>query len=202
MKKKVLNRILIIVPSVLVLAIIARVVFVNMDQKKEFEYHSMLQKSINLWSDGFEPNSTIPTEFTGLGAELSPSLHWDNLPSGTKSLMITTVDYDGPSPNFKIMTIDHWVLFNINPSIDHIEKAITAEELEKEGINLGLNVNGETGYVGPNPPMGVHKYYFRIYALSVPNVDLVYPSRADLMEKVKDSILAYGELIGTYKIED
>ena len=202
MKKKLLKRILIIVPSVLVLAIIARVVFVNMDQKKEFEYHSTLQKSINLRSDGFEPNSPIPTEFTGLGAELSPSLHWDNLPSGTNSLMITAVDYDGPSPNFKIMTIDHWVMYNINPSVNHIEKAITLEELEKQGIKLGLNVNSDMGYVGPNPPMGVHKYYFRIYALSVPKVDLVNPSRADLMEKVKDNILAYGELIGTYKIED
>jgi Raf kinase inhibitor-like YbhB/YbcL family protein len=198
MKKKLLKRILIIVPSVLVLAIIARVVFVNMDQKKEFEYHSTLQKSINLWSDGFEPNSPIPTEFTGLGAELSPSLHWDNLPSGTKSLMITTVDYDGPSPNFKIMTIDHWVMYNIDPSIDHIEKAITVEELEEERINLGLNVNGETAYVGPNPPMGVHEYYFRIYALSVPSVDLDKPSRADLMEAIKDKVIAYGELIGTY----
>lgn len=202
MKKKLLKRILIILPSVLVLAIIARVVFVNMDQKKEFEYHSTLQKSINLWSEGFEPNSPIPKEFTGLGAELSPSLHWDNLPSGTKSLMITTVDYDGPSPDFKLMTIDHWVIYNIAPSIDHIDKAITVEELQKEGINLGLNVNGETGYVGPNPPMGVHKYYFRIYALSVPSADLIKPSRADLMENVKDNILAYGELIGTYKIED
>ncbi len=202
MKKKLLKRILIIVPSVLILAIIARVVFVNMDQKNEFEFHSTLEKSINLWSDGFEQNNPIPTEFTGLGAELSPSLHWDNLPSGTKSLMITTVDYDGPSPNFKLMTIDHWVMYNINPSINHIDKAIKVEALEKEGINFGLNVNGETGYVGPNPPMGEHKYYFRIYALSIPSVDLIKPSRADLMEKVKDNILAYGELIGTYKIED
>lgn len=202
MKKKLIKRILIIIPSIIILAIITRMVFINIDQKKEFEYHKTLEKRINLWSDSFEPNSPIPTEFTGLGAELSPSLHWDNLPSGTKSLMITTVDYDGPSPNFKLMTIDHWVMYNIDPSIDHIGKAITVEALGKEGINLGLNVNGETGYVGPNPPMGVHKYYFRIYALSVPKVDLVSPSRADLMEKAKDNILAYGELIGTYKIED
>ena len=202
MKKNLLKRILIIIPGLLILATVARVVFVNIDQKEEFSYHSTLQKSIKLWSDGFEPNSAIPTEYTGLGEELSPSLHWNNLPSGTKSLMITTVDYDGPSPNFKIMTIDHWVLYNIDPSIDHIDKAITLEELEKQGIKLGLNVNGEVGYVGPNPPMGVHKYYFRIYALSVPSVDLVKPSRGDLMEKVEDNILAYGELIGTYKIED
>lgn len=198
MKKKLIKRILIIIPSLIILAIIARVVFVNIDQKKEFEYHSTLQKSINLWSDGFDPNSPIPTEYTGLGEELSPTLHWDNLPSGTKSLIVTTVDYDGPSPNFKLMTIDHWVLFNIDPSIDHIDKAITLEDLEIQGIKLGLNVNGEVGYVGPNPPMGIHKYYFRIYALSVPSVDLVKPTRAELMEKVKDNILAYGELIGTY----
>ena len=99
MKNKLLKRILIIVPSVLVLAIIARVVFVNMDQKKEFEYHSTLQKSIKLWSNDFESNNAIPIEFTGLGEELSPSLYWGNLPSGTKSLVITAVDYDGPSPN-------------------------------------------------------------------------------------------------------
>lgn len=198
MKKKLIKRILIIIPSLIILAIIARVVFVNIDQKKEFEYHSTLQKSINLWSDGFDPNSPIPTEYTGLGEELSPTLHWDNLPSGTKSLIVTTVDYDGPSPNFKLMTIDHWVLFNIDPSIDHIDKAKTLEDLEIQGIKLGLNVNGEVGYVGPNPPMGIHKYYFRIYALSVPSVDLVKPTRAELMEKVKDNILAYGELIGTY----
>lgn len=202
MKKNLLKRILIIIPGLLILAIVARVVFVNIDQEGEFAYHDTLQKSIKLWSDGFESNSAIPIAYTGLGEELSPSLHWENLPSGTKSLMITTVDYDGPSPNFKIMTIDHWILYNIDPSISHIDKAITLEELEKQGIKLGLNVNGELGYVGPNPPMGVHKYYFRIYALSVASIDLVKPSRGDLMEKAKDNILAYGELIGTYKIED
>ncbi len=202
MKKKILKRLLIIIPSAIILLIIGRVAFVNIDQNKEFDYHSTLQKSIKLWSDDFESNGPIPTEFTGLGEEVSPSLYWDNLPSGTKSLMITTVDYDGPSPNFKLMTIDHFVAFNIDPTINRLDKAITVEEMEKQGMRLGLNINGGVGYVGPNPPMGIHKYYFRIYALSVPTVDLVKPSRADLMEEVKDHILAYGELIGTYKIED
>lgn len=198
MKKKLIKRVLIIIPSLIILAIIARVVFVNMDQKKEFEYHGTIEKSINLWSDNFEPNSPIPTEYTGLGEELSPSLYWDNLPSGTKSLVLTTVDYDGPSPNFKIMTIDHWVLYDVDPSINSIDKAITLEGLEKQGVKVGLNVNGEVGYVGPNPPMGIHEYYFRIYALSVPSLDLVKPTRAEVMEEIKDHIIAYGELIGTY----
>ncbi|MEL6671164.1 MAG: YbhB/YbcL family Raf kinase inhibitor-like protein [Bacteroidota bacterium] len=198
MKSKTLKRVLIAIPGLIILLIIARVAFVNFDQKKEFDYHSTIQKSIKLWSNDFESNGLIPTEYTGLGEELSPSLYWDNLPSGTESLVITTVDYDGPSPSFKLMTIDHWVIFNISPTINHLDKAVTLEEMEKQGMNLGLNINGEVGYVGPNPPMGIHKYYFRIYALSVPSVDLDKPSRTDLMEKIKDNIIAYGELIGTY----
>ena len=193
-----LKNILIAIPILIIVLIVGRVIFVNLDQNKEFNYHESIPKSINLWSDDFKQNGAIPIEFTGLGEELSPSLHWDNLPSETKSLVITAVDYDGPSPNFKLMTIYHWILFNIDPNINHIDKAVKLEALEKEGINLGLNVNGEVGYVGPNPPMGIHKYYFRVYALSVPSLDLVKPTRADLMEKVKDNVIAYGELIGTY----
>ena len=74
-----------------------------------------------------------------------------------------------------------------------------ASNTEKQGIDLGLNVYSEAKYIGPNPPMGTHQYYFRIYALSVPSLDLVKPTRANLMEKVKDNVLAYGELVGTFK---
>lgn len=194
-----LKKILIAIPILIIVLIVARVIFVNLDQKKEFDYHSTLEKSINLSSNDFAQNEAIPIEFTGLGEEISPSLKWDNLPTGTKSLVITAVDYDGPSPTIKLFTIDHWVLFDIDPSIDHIDKAITLEELEKEGMNSGLNINGEVDYVGPNPPLGTHKYYFRIYALSVPSLDLDKPTRKALMEEIKDNIIAYGELIGTYK---
>jgi len=197
-RKKILKKILIIVPSILVLAIIGRVVFVNIDQNREFNYHDTLDKSIKLWSNDFDSNGTIPIKNTGLGEELSPSLYWDNLPEGTKSLVVTAVDYDGPSPNFKLMTIDHFVVFNIDPTIDHIDEGISPEELGEQGMDLGLNVNGEIGYVGPAPPMGTHEYYFRVYALSVPSLDLTNPTRAELMEKIKDHIISYGELIGTY----
>ena len=74
MKKKLMKRVLIIIPSLIILAIIGRVAFVNIDQKREFEHHSTIQKSINLWSNDFESNHAIPIEFTGLGEEFSPSL--------------------------------------------------------------------------------------------------------------------------------
>jgi Raf kinase inhibitor-like YbhB/YbcL family protein len=199
MNKKIIKRVLIAIPILIILAIIARVVFVNIDQNKEFDYHNSLEKSINLSSNDFKHNKAIPIEFTGLGEEISPSLHWDNLPPETKSLVITAADYDGPSPTIRLFTIDHWVLFNIDPKINHIDKAITLEELEKQGIDLGLNVYSEAKYIGPDPPMGTHKYYFRIYALSVPSLDLDKPTRNELMEEIKDNIIAYGELVGTYK---
>ena len=194
-----LKKILIAIPILIIILIVGRFVYVVIDQKKEFNFHDSIPKSLNLWSNDFKQNEAIPIEFTGLGEEISPSLYWDNLPTGTKSLVITAVDYDGPSPTIKLFTIDHWVLFDIDPSIDHIDKAITLEELEKEGMNSGLNINGEVDYVGPNPPLGTHKYYFRIYALSVPSSDLDKPTRKALMEEIKDNIIAYGELIGTYK---
>jgi Raf kinase inhibitor-like YbhB/YbcL family protein len=195
MKKKIL----ILIPSLIILVIIVRIVLVEIEQKKEFNYHSDIQKSIKLWSNDFKPNEIIPTEFTCLGDNLSPSLYWDNMPSGTKSLVIIAVDYDAPSPIIKFTTIDHWIIFNINPSITHIDKAITHQELVKDSMSLGTNITGKTDYVGPNPPFGTHKYYFRIYALSVSNIDLTKPTKKILMEKMKNNIIAYGELIGKYK---
>jgi Raf kinase inhibitor-like YbhB/YbcL family protein len=194
-----LKKTLIAIPILIIILIVGRFVYVVIDQKKEFNFHDSIPKSIKIWSNDFKQNEAIPIEFTGLGEEISPSLYWDNLPTETKSLVITAVDYDGPSPTVKLFTIDHWVMFNIDPRIDHLDKAITLEALEKEGMNSGLNINGGVDYVGPNPPLGTHKYYFRIYALSVPSLDLDKPTRKALMEEIKDNIIGYGELIGTYK---
>lgn len=195
MKKKIL----IFIPSLITLVIIARLVFVGIEQKNEFNYHKEIQKSIKFWSDDFKQNENIPTEFTGLGQDISPSLHWDNLPSGTKSIAIIAVDYDAPSPIIKFTTIDHWIIFNISPDIKQIDKAITHQELVDAGMDLGINITGGVDYVGPNPPLGTHKYYFRIYALSIPSIELTNPTKKELMEKMKNNIIAYGELIGKYR---
>ncbi len=195
MKKKLL----IFIPSLFILVIIARLVFIGIEQKKEFDYHKNIPKSIHFWSNDFEHNEFIPTEFTGLGQDVSPSLYWDSLPTGTKSIAIIAVDYDAPSPIIKFMTIDHWVVFNINPNIKHFDKAISYQDLVKAGMNLGTNITGGVDYVGPNPPIGTHKYYFRIYALSIPSIALTQPTKKDLMEMMENNILAYGELIGKFR---
>ncbi|MFY0674820.1 MAG: YbhB/YbcL family Raf kinase inhibitor-like protein [Bacteroidia bacterium] len=193
-----LKKILIAVPSLIIILFVARLVFVSMDQSGEQDYHDSLEQSINLWSDDFESNGAIPAEFTALGESLSPSLFWDNLPPETKSLAFTIADYDGPSPTIKLMTIDHWVLFNIDPKMDHFDKAVSLDDLKNEGIDFGLNIYSGEEYVGPDPGFGNHKYYFRIYALSVPSLDLTNPTRKELLEKMEGNILAYGELVGTF----
>lgn len=195
MKKKIL----ILISSLIILVIIGRLVFVGIEQKNEFNYHKNIQKSINFWSDDFKQGEFIPTEFTGLGQDVSPSLHWDNLPSETKSIAIIAVDYDAPSPVIKFTTIDHWIIFNISPDIKYLDKAITHQEMVNAGMNLGINITGGVDYVGPNPPLGTHNYYFRIYALSIPFIELTNPTKKELMEKMKNNIIAYGELIGKYK---
>ena len=190
-----------IIPGILILIIIiiaARIIFVNIQQQGEFDYHNNITKTIKLWSEDFEQGETIPERFTGLGEELSPSLYWDNIPPETKSLAIIVVDYDAPSPIIKLTTIDHWIVFNIDPDINYFKEAATSQQLQEKNISLGKNITGRVEYVGPNPPIGTHNYYFRIYALSVSHIDLNEPSKETLMDKMKDNIIAYGELVGIF----
>ena len=194
-----LKKILIFIPVLIILIIAVRIFIVYTDQKEELNYHKNIPQSIKLWSDDFEQNGPIPTLHTGLGENASPSLYWDNLPEGTQSLAIIVVDYDAPSPFIKLMTVDHWVIFNINPEIKFLESAQTAEQLKQNNMSLGTNITKGVEYVGPNPPFGTHRYYFRIYALSVPHIELLQPAKKDLMKAMKDHILAFGELTGTYK---
>lgn len=196
-KKKVLTGVAALA-AVAVVAAIAMVISANRSLQSDLDFHATLPDNIELRSDDFGPNGAIPQEFTADGAEISPSLTWDGVPPGTQSLAITVVDYDGPSPSFRLMSIDHWVLYDIDPAVGRIEQAASPESLMEQGVELGQNVYGEMDYVGPAPPLGVHEYYFRIYALSVPSLDLEGPTRSELMEGMKDHIIGYGELIGTY----
>ncbi len=198
MAKKILLSIL----CLLVAAIIYKLIAAYIDQRREISFNKDIPKTIRLWSDDFKHNNTMPTECTGLGKNVSPSLHWDNLPEGTQSLAIVAVDYDAPSPLFRILTIDHWVVFNIPSELSHLDKAMNSEKLTANRISLGKNITGGTRYTGPNPPFGTHRYFFRIYALSVPRLDLIEPTKAELMKEMEGKILAYGELIGTYKKTD
>jgi Raf kinase inhibitor-like YbhB/YbcL family protein len=195
---KFLKKLLFIVPALIVAFIVVRLVIASQSQKAEVAFHANLQKSIELTSDAFKNGEKIPIEYTGKGANLSPSLQWNNLPTGTKSVAVLVSDYDAPAPFLRLLTVDHWVVYNIPMSKMNLEKGVKTYDLNKLDIAVGNNISGEAAYTGPAPPMGVHQYFFRVYALSTDRLTVPTPTKQAVMDAMTGKILAYGELVGTF----
>lgn len=148
---------------------------------------------MNLTSDAFNEGSAIPVKYTGDGADLSPPLEWVGAPSGTKSFALICDDPDAPSGIWV-----HWVIYNIPSSLNSLEEGIDPVESSGDGTTQGINDFGKTGYGGPMPPRGTHRYVFRIYAL-----DAVLPSRSGitktgLLKLMSGHILTEAKLTGKY----
>lgn len=143
---------------------------------------------MKLTSSAFTHNGIIPSEFTCDGSDLSPPLSISDVPSNAKSLALIMDDPDAP-----VGTWDHWIVFNIPPSTKEIIKG-----KEPNGI-AGKNSWGRTGYGGPCPPSGTHRYLFKLYAL---DTELNLPKgspKKNLEAAMQGHILAKAELMGTYK---
>lgn len=165
--------------------------------KEEQEYHSNLPRTIKLTSPQFAQDGRIPDECAGKEA-VSPGLQWSNIPEGTRSLAIAVTDYDAPSPNFRLINVSHWVLYNIPVGVDSIPKAASPTLLKDLGISVGKNIQGKREYGGPRPPFGVPNYYFRVYALDFKSLYLTDDTKDELLHAMNKHILAYGELVGQY----
>lgn len=155
--------------------------------------------SLLLKSAAFADADPIPRRFTCEGAELSPPLSWDNLPEGTASLVLIVDDPDAPDPAAPRMVWDHWILYNLPPTCPGLPEGVAAASLPA-GTGEGINSWGRTGYGGPCPPLGRHRYFHRLYALDtrLPG-DLGKPRKDDLLLAMDDHILAHAELVGTYE---
>jgi Raf kinase inhibitor-like YbhB/YbcL family protein len=195
---KFLKKLLLIIPALIVAFIVVRLVIAGQGQKAEVAFHKDLQKTIELTSDAFKNGEKIPIEYTGKGANLSPALQWSNLPTGTKSVAILVSDYDAPAPFLRLLTVDHWVVYNVPMSKTNLEKGVKTDDLNKLDIAVGNNISGEAAYTGPAPPLGVHQYFFRVYALSTDRLTVPTPTKQAVMDAMTGKILAYGELVGTF----
>jgi Raf kinase inhibitor-like YbhB/YbcL family protein len=143
---------------------------------------------MKLTSPAFEHNEVIPSEYTCDGSDKSPELNIEGVPQNTVSLVLINDDPDAP-----VGTWDHWIVFNIPAKITRIDKG-----KEPQGI-AGKNSWGKTGYGGPCPPSGTHRYIFRLYALDK-MLDLKEgSSKAEIMESMQGHILSQIELIGKYQ---
>lgn len=154
--------------------------------------------AISLTSPVFEHNGAIPKNYTCQGKDISPAMAWSGLPNGTKSVVLIVDDPDAPDPAAPKRVWVHWVLYNIPPSATGLREAVNATGLP-HGTRQGKNDWGRTGYGGPCPPIGRHRYFHKLYALDVVLPDLKQPTKATLLEAMEGHVLEQAELMGTYQ---
>ena len=154
---------------------------------------------MKLTSSAFSDGGEIPRRFTCEGEGLSPPLVFHDIPPGAKSLALIVDDPDAPDPKAPKRRWVHWVLFNLPPTTSGLNEAIATHELPK-GTQQGLNDWKRTGYGGPCPPIGRHRYFHALYALDVllpaPSEPL---TRDGLLGAMDGHILEKAELMGTYQ---
>lgn len=154
--------------------------------------------SLSLSSPSFASNAEIPVRHTCDGDDVSPPLRWSGLPLGTRSLALIVDDPDAPDPAAPQRTWVHWILYNLPATTDGLAEGITAAQLPA-GTREGLNDWKRTGYGGPCPPVGRHRYFHKLYALDAVLPDLGRPDKARLLKAIEGHVLARAELIGTYE---
>ncbi len=153
--------------------------------------------SLSITSPAFVHQGEIPTRFTCEGADVSPALAWSGLPAGTQSLALIVADPDAPDPAAPRMTWVHWVLYNLPPTASGLPEAVRPAELPA-GTLEGINDWRRTGYGGPCPPIGRHRYFHKLYALDAVLPDLGRPTKDRLEKAMAGHILGQAELLGTY----
>lgn len=152
--------------------------------------------TLKIESTAFAADGEIPVRYTGEGADLSPPLSWSGVPSSTKSLVLLVDDPDAPDPAAPKMVWVHWVLYNIPPSVTGLSEGVKSLPV---GTGEGLNDWKRTGYGGPLPPIGRHRYFHKLYALDAILELEGTPTKADLEKAVAGHILAEATLVGTYQ---
>jgi len=151
--------------------------------------------TLQLTSSGFGEGQTIPKEYTGDGSDLSPPLAWSDPPDGTVSFALIFDDPDAPR-----RTWVHWVLFNLPGDLRGLEAGIAPAGALAGGGTQGKNDFGTLGYGGPAPPRGKpHRYSFKLYALDALLTLRAGATKDQLLEAIKDHVLAETHLMGKYQ---
>jgi Raf kinase inhibitor-like YbhB/YbcL family protein len=149
---------------------------------------------IKVTSKAFQEGGMIPKEYTCDGANQSPPLAWDSAPEKTKTFALIADDPDAPGK-----TWIHWVVFNLPSSARGLPENVPVQDVIDAGGRQGTSDFHKVGYGGPCPPGGVHRYYFKLYAL---DAELMLDSSAtkeQLLKAMEGHVLAEGQLMGIYQ---
>lgn len=154
--------------------------------------------SLILTSAAFAHHGLIPVRHTCDGGDLSPPLSWTGVPAGAQSLVLIVDDPDAPDPEAPKMTWVHWVLYNLPTNASGLPEGVSDKDLPA-GTLQGHNDWGRSGYGGPCPPVGRHRYFHKILALDTILPELGYPGKAALEKAMRGHILAHADLVGLYQ---
>ena len=153
---------------------------------------------IKIASRSFSHGDPIPRKHTGDGEDVSPALHFANIPANTKELALIVDDPDAPSPAPWV----HWVMYKIPGTVNELVENIPREAkvASPSGARQGRNSWPAIGYRGPLPPKGhgTHHYHFKLYALDAELPDRANLDKEQLLELMRGHIIGESELIGTY----
>ena len=143
--------------------------------------------AMSIRSTAFEEGGEIPQVHTCEGKDTSPALEWSGVPAGARCLALIVDDPDAPDPKAPKMTYVHWVLYDMPPNATG---PVTARD--------GKNDWKREGYGGPCPPIGRHRYFFKLYALDT-TLELTSPTKTAVLSAMEGHVLAEAQMIGTYQ---
>jgi len=149
-------------------------------------------------SSVFQQGGSIPRRYTCDAEDVSPPLRWSGAPDKTRSFALIVDDPDAPDPAAPKRVYVHWVLYDVPMAVGGIDEDGEARVV-KAGARQGKNDWSRTGYGGPCPPVGRHRYFFKLYALDTTLGDLGTPAKKDVEKAMEGHVLAKAELMGTYQ---
>lgn len=158
----------------------------------------ILAMALLLTSSAFRADGLIPVRHTCDGEDISPALHWSGAPATTRSFVLIVDDPDAPDPKAPKMTWVHWVVYDIPADTAGLPEGATNSRLPRPARE-GVNDFRRTAYGGPCPPVGRHRYFFKLYALDTTLEGLDAPTKADVEAAMRGHIVAQAQLIGTYQ---
>ena len=154
--------------------------------------------SLTIISPSFSNNGIIPLRHTCDGLDISPALKWTGVPEAARSLVLIVEDPDAPDPIAPKTRWVHWILYNLPVASSGMPEGVSASDISSIA-RQGLNDWRRLGYSGPCPPIGVHRYFFLLYALDVMLPDLRHPIRAALQSAMQNHVIECADLVGRYQ---
>ncbi len=151
-------------------------------------------------SKAFSNGGEIPSEYTCDSINISPDISWIGAPKNTVSFLLICDDPDIPVKTKVMQEWVHWVMYNIPVDVKSIAKSQVKLSVLPWGARQGKNDSKSSGYSGPCPPNGEHRYFFRVYALDcMLDIDPSKATKRAVLDMAKGHILGSGELMGKYK---